>query len=117
MELGLQSKRVLMTAAEMATSERIAAVSDIAWRRKLSRSVDAERGNVISGTAPAIKPVPPRIVWAGDGNGLAELGTLAIVVWRGQVTRKAHARQIDLYESVSGRFPGRAAINDPKRAW
>lgn len=75
-----------------------------------SRSAEVRSGQVISGAAPAHVPVPPRILWAGDGNGLAQLGTLGIVLWRGEVTQRAHARQIEMYDSVIARFPGRAGI-------
>lgn len=75
-----------------------------------TKSADVGSGKVISGAAPAHAPVPPRILWAGDGNGLAQLGTLGIVLWRGEVTPKAHARQIEMYDSVIARFPGRAGI-------
>jgi hypothetical protein len=50
-----------------------------------SRSAEVRSGQVRSGAAPAHVPVPPRILWAGDGNGLAQLGTLGIVLWRGGI--------------------------------
>ena len=77
---------------------------------ELPTSAAAESGETISGAAPAIAPVPPRIVWASEGMGLAEIGTAAIVLWRGELTRRKHALQIENYEQAITRFPGRAGI-------
>ena len=70
----------------------------------------AEGGDPISGAAPAIVPLPPRIVWAGEGMGLAEIGTAAVVLWRGELTHAKHARQIEHYARTIAAFPGRAGI-------
>lgn len=42
--------------------------------------------------------------------GLAEIGTVAVVLWRGELTAEKHARQIEAYERVITRYPGRAGI-------
>jgi hypothetical protein len=75
-----------------------------------SKSAGAVSGEMISGAAPAIPPAPPRIWFAAQGMGLAEIGTVAIVVWRGELTYDKHERQLENYERAISRYPGRAGI-------
>ena len=77
---------------------------------KVSTSVTAQGGEPISGAAPANAPMAPRILSASQGLGLAEIGTLALVLWRGECTQEAHARQLELYEHTITRYPGNAGI-------